>query len=117
MGRSRAFNHAEELVMKSTVTVPVVAFCVALASASAFAADAQKATDAPKKQGTTAAAAAKPANKPAAVSDRAAAAAAAPKSGDVRDWAKMDTNKDNLISPEEMEAYLKDNPGPLRASK
>ena len=30
-----------------------------------------------------------------------------------RDWAAIDKNKDNLISPEEMEAYLKANPGPL----
>jgi hypothetical protein len=24
----------------------------------------------------------------------------------VRDWSKIDTNRDNLISPEEMKAYL-----------
>lgn len=30
-----------------------------------------------------------------------------------RDWTKIDTNKDNLVSPEEMEAYLKANPEPL----
>lgn len=35
---------------------------------------------------------------------------------ETRDWVKMDTNKDNLISPEEMLAYLKDNPGPLRTA-
>ena len=28
------------------------------------------------------------------------------KSSDVRDWSKIDTNKDNLISPEEMEKFL-----------
>lgn len=33
-----------------------------------------------------------------------------------RDWSKIDTNRDHLISPEEMEAFLKANPGPL-ASK
>lgn len=32
-----------------------------------------------------------------------------------RDWSKIDTNKDNLVSPEEMEAYLKANPEPLAA--
>ena len=31
-----------------------------------------------------------------------------------RDWTRIDTNKDGLISPEEMEKWLKDNPGPLR---
>ncbi|WP_157269672.1 hypothetical protein [Azohydromonas aeria] len=29
---------------------------------------------------------------------------------DVRDWSQVDTNRDNLVSPEEMEAYLKANP-------
>ena len=32
---------------------------------------------------------------------------------ETRNWADVDTNKDGLISPEEMEAYLKANPGPL----
>jgi hypothetical protein len=31
-----------------------------------------------------------------------------------RDWTKIDTNKDGHISPEEMEKWLKDNPGPLK---
>jgi hypothetical protein len=31
-----------------------------------------------------------------------------------RDWAKVDANHDHLVSPEEMEAYLKANPGPLK---
>jgi hypothetical protein len=34
-----------------------------------------------------------------------------------RDWAKIDLNKDHLISPEEMEKYLAENPGPLRTAK
>lgn len=29
---------------------------------------------------------------------------------DVRDWAQVDTNRDNLVSPDEMAAYLKANP-------
>jgi hypothetical protein len=29
---------------------------------------------------------------------------------DVRDWSQVDTNRDNLVSPEEMAAYLKANP-------
>jgi hypothetical protein len=31
-----------------------------------------------------------------------------------RDWAQVDTNRDGSISPEEMSAYLKANPGPLK---
>lgn len=45
------------------------------------------------------------------VADKPAAAASADKG---RDWSKIDTNKDGLISPEEMEKYLAANPGPLR---
>lgn len=29
-----------------------------------------------------------------------------------RDWTQVDTNKDGYISPEEMAAWLKKNPGP-----
>ncbi|MFK7963302.1 MAG: hypothetical protein AB8C46_04970 [Burkholderiaceae bacterium] len=28
---------------------------------------------------------------------------------EVRDWSEVDTNQDNLVSPEEMEAYLEAN--------
>jgi hypothetical protein len=38
------------------------------------------------------------------------AATAAPM-GQVWDWSKIDTNKDNLIEPAEMEAWLRANPG------
>lgn len=31
-----------------------------------------------------------------------------------RDWSRIDTNRDHAISPEEMEKYLADNPGPLK---
>ena len=31
--------------------------------------------------------------------------------GQVWDWAKIDTNNDNLIEPEEMQAWLKANSG------
>ena len=31
--------------------------------------------------------------------------------GQVWDWSKIDTNKDNLIEPDEMEGWLKANPG------
>lgn len=61
------------------------------ASAAAFAADAPK--------------------KPAPVAPKAAPAKPA-ESG--RDWTRIDTNKDGLVSPEEMEKFLADNPGPLK---
>lgn len=31
-----------------------------------------------------------------------------------RDWSKVDTNKDGYVSPEEMAAWLKANPGPQK---
>lgn len=34
--------------------------------------------------------------------------------GSGRDWTKIDTNGDNLVSPEEMEKWLAANPGPLK---
>jgi hypothetical protein len=55
--------------------------------------------------------------KPAGLSDRTRASNLVPKGYETRDWAKIDSNKDNLISPEEMETYLKENPGPLRPAK
>ena len=43
------------------------------------------------------------------------AAPATPASGERgRDWSQIDTNRDGLVSPEEMEAWLKANPGPLK---
>ena len=50
--------------------------------------------------------------KPAATKPAAAKPAAAAEQG--RDWNRIDTNRDGLVSPEEMEAFLRDNPGPLR---
>lgn len=42
-------------------------------------------------------------------------AAAAPASTERgRDWTKIDTNGDGLISPDEMETWLKANPGPAK---
>ncbi|WP_298234916.1 hypothetical protein [uncultured Azohydromonas sp.] len=35
-------------------------------------------------------------------------------SADTRDWAQVDTNRDGLVSPEEMSVYLQNNPGPLK---
>lgn len=44
----------------------------------------------------------------------APATAAAKPAESGRDWTRIDTNKDGLISPEEMEKFLADNPGPLK---
>jgi hypothetical protein len=64
--------------------------------------------------------AAEPAAKPKAARTEAAAttrAAPAAAEGQVRDWSKIDLNKDNLISPEEMEKWLAANPGPLSPAR
>lgn len=51
--------------------------------------------------------------KPAAAATKPAAPApAASERG--RDWSRIDTNRDGLVSPEEMEAWLAANPGPLK---
>ena len=54
--------------------------------------------------------------KPATVSTAAVkpTATGAKESPATRDWSQVDTNKDGLVSPEEMEKYLAANPGPLR---
>lgn len=41
-----------------------------------------------------------------------AKSAAQPTGG--RDWTQIDTNKDGYVSPEEMEVWLKANPGPAK---
>lgn len=46
--------------------------------------------------------------KPAAKAEKKASAGA--EKG--RDWSAIDTNKDGLVSPDEMETWLKANPGP-----
>lgn len=48
---------------------------------------------------------------PAATSATTAAAAA---DGPGRDWSAIDTDRDNLVSPAEMERWLAANPGPQR---
>lgn len=50
--------------------------------------------------------------KPAPAPAKATPPAAAQEQG--RNWAAIDTNKDGLISPEEMETWLKANPGPAK---
>ncbi len=74
-------------MMKIRLLIPIA---VLGASSAAFAADAPK--------------------KPAAAPKETAAKPA--ETG--RDWTRIDTNKDGLISPEEMEKFLADNPGPLK---
>lgn len=76
--------------MKFTRAMVAISVVVATSQASA-ASDKEKAT--PKK------------------ADKPAAAAPAEKG---RDWSAIDTNKDGFISPEEMDAWLKANPGPQK---
>ena len=61
-----------------------------------------------------AATAAEPAKKPVTSAHQAAAKKPAEPVGATRDWSRIDTNKDDSISPEEMEKYLAENPGPLK---
>lgn len=49
---------------------------------------------------------------PAKPTDKAVATAAPVEKG--RDWSQIDTNKDGYIAPEEMDAWLKANPGPQK---
>ncbi|EHR69443.1 hypothetical protein BurJ1DRAFT_0561 [Burkholderiales bacterium JOSHI_001] len=87
--------------MKSpTAALRLVPLILATATAGAWA---QENTAKPKAARADATASARP------------APATAP--GQVRDWSKIDLNKDNLISPEEMEKWLAENPGPLAPAK
>lgn len=43
----------------------------------------------------------------AVAADAAKKPSAPPAKAEIRDWSKVDTNKDGLVSPEEMEAHLK----------
>ena len=61
---------------------------------------------------TTAAWANEPAKKTGTSNAKPAAAPANTERG--RDWSKIDTNRDGLISPEEMETWLAANPGPAK---
>lgn len=79
----------------------------ALATTPAPTKDAAK--EAAKEAPAAAAAATQKAVKPVAATGKAPAAA---ERG--RDWSQIDTNKDSLISPDEMEKWLAANPGPQK---
>lgn len=87
--------------MKATLVVAAVLAAAAVGSQAAK--PAKPSSDAPR---ATAQQTAADAAKPARVADARRA--------ETRDWSKVDTNNDGLVSPEEMEAYLQANPGPLR---
>jgi hypothetical protein len=86
----RCFDTKESTM--STLRHLSLALACAVAAGTAAAADDKKATGA------------KPAAQRAMPADE----------GPGRDWSRIDTNKDGLISPEEMEAWLQANPGPLK---
>ena len=92
--------------MKSLFSIPVVA-SLCIASGVALAAEPAKAT-------TDTPAVVKKLVVPGGKSDRTMTMNDAGNKPATRDWAKVDANKDNLVSPEEMEAYLAANPGPLK---
>lgn len=54
------------------------------------------------------------ANQPAKKTTEAKPPAASASAERGRDWSKIDTNRDGLISPEEMETWLAANPGPAK---
>lgn len=80
---------------------------LALAAGTALATTPAPTKDAAKD--APAAAATQKAVKPVAATGKAPAAA---ERG--RDWSQIDTNKDSLISPDEMEKWLAANPGPQK---
>jgi hypothetical protein len=97
---------AKEPFMKSLFVFPVVS-AFAIACGVAVAAE-------PAKPAAETKAEAKKLVKPAGMSDRTKAMNDAGARPATRDWAAVDTNKDNLVSPDEMEAYLKANAGPAK---
>lgn len=92
--------------MKAVLSLPLV-LALSVGTGAAMAADATKtAADKPAEpaRATTSVAA----------TGAAATAAGAANRPATRDWAQVDKNRDNLVSPDEMEAYLVANPGPLK---
>lgn len=55
-----------------------------------------------------------PAKKPQQQAAATKQTASAPAATAGRDWSRIDTDKDGHVSPEEMEKYLAENPGPLK---
>ena len=76
--------------------------------ASSAATQSTAATGGTPMQATTAAAA--PATGVSPQVSGSGSAGGALGAADVRDWSQVDTNRDNLVSPDEMAAYLKANP-------
>ena len=95
--------------MKNLLAFPI---SIAFAAASGLA----LAVDAPANSGTAPSTVktVKSAAPPTTSSQDAAVTRKADNRNEVRDWAQIDVNKDHSISPEEMEAYLLANPGPLK---
>lgn len=112
-GRGHAALNPCNDVEKTMITIRhLMPLALALAAGTALATTPAPTKDAAKeaaKDAPAAAAATQKAVKPAAATGKAPAAA---ERG--RDWSQIDTNKDNLISPEEMEKWLAANPGPQR---
>jgi hypothetical protein len=92
----------------------VVVLAAALALAAPWASAEEKKADKPAAKAEAAKAQSKPgtSDRPAAkqltATGAGTAAAGAANRSETRDWAKIDSNRDNLISPEEMEKYLQE---------
>lgn len=82
-----------------------IAFAATLALAAPGAGAQEKKADKPAAQTEAAKA---PAKQVTATAAGKAATASAAGGSETRDWAKIDSNRDNLISPDEMEKYLQE---------
>lgn len=97
-------------VEKTMITIRhLMPLALALAAGTALATTPAPTKEAAKEAPAAAAATAQKAVKPVAATGKAPAAA---ERG--RDWSQIDTNKDSLISPDEMEKWLAANPGPAK---
>lgn len=100
------------MMTRPTTTAAALGLAFALASSAAWAAT----TTAPSATKTVPANKSdKPAGPAKKVGTAPAPAATAATAQRGRDWNQIDTNRDNLISPEEMETWLAANPGPQRS--
>lgn len=93
------------MLTRTTSVAATIGLALALGASTAWANTAAPASKSDRPQSAA---------KKAAAATPAAAAAAPAQAQRGRDWTKIDTNGDHLISPEEMEKWLAANPGPQR---
>jgi hypothetical protein len=93
------------MLTRTTTVAATIGLTLALAASTAWANTPAPANKSDRPQSAA---------KKAAAAAPTTAAAAGSQAQRGRDWTKIDTNGDNLISPEEMEKWLAANPGPQR---